>query len=182
MVFVAGELLPRSPQGLQLSVCQSAPLLFSCSVVSGSLRPGGLQHARLPCPSLSPRVCSNSCPLSRCCHPIISSSVAPFCSCSQSFPASRSFPIESVLRMRWPKCWSFSFSISPFNEYSGLISFTIDWFDLLAVQETLKILLQHHSSKTSILWHSAFFVVQLSHLYMTTGKIIALLDGPLLAK
>ena len=76
--------------------------------------------------------------------------------------------------MRWPKYWSFSFSISPSNEYSGLISFRIDWFDLLAVQETLKSLHQHHSSKVSILWHSAFFIVQLSHPYMTTGKTIAL--------
>ena len=174
MIFVAGEPLPQSPQGLQLSVCQSAALLFSHSVVSGSLRLHGLQHARLPCPSLSSRVCSNSCPLSRRCHPSISLSVSPFCSCPQSFPASGSFPVESVLRIRWPKCWSFSFSISPFNEYSALISFTIDCFDLLAVQGTLKSLLQHHSSKTSILWHSAFFVVQLSHLYMTTGKTIAL--------
>ena len=81
---------------------------------------------------------------------------------------------ESALHIRWPKYWSFSFSISPSNEYSGLISFRIDWFDLFAVQGTLKNLLQHHSSKVSILWHSAFFMVQLSHLYMTTGKTIAL--------
>ena len=91
----------------------------------------------------------------------------------QSFPASGSFPM-SALCFGWPKYWSFSFSICPSNEYSGLISFRIDWFDLLAVQGTLKCLLQHHSSKASILWHSAFFMVQLSHPYMTTGKIIAL--------
>ena len=96
----------------------------------------------------------------------------PFSFCPQSFPASGSFPM-SQLCIRWPKDWSFSFSLSAPNEYSGLISFRIDWFDLFAVQETLKSLLQHNS-KASILWHSAFFTVQLSHPYMTTGKTIAL--------
>ena len=90
------------------------------------------------------------------------------------FPSIRVFSNESVLCIRWPKYWSFSFSISPSNEYSGLISFRIDWFDILAVQGTLKSLLQHHSSKASILWHSAFFIVQLSHPHLTTGKTIAL--------
>ena len=90
------------------------------------------------------------------------------------FPSIRVFPSESVLHIRRPKYWSFSFSISPSNEYSRLISFRIDWFDLLAFQGTLKSLLQHHNSKASILWHSAFFMVQLSHPYMTTGKTIAL--------
>ena len=90
------------------------------------------------------------------------------------FPRIRVFSNESALRNRWPNYWSFSFSISPSNEYSGLISFRMDWLDLLAVQGTLKILLQHHSSKASILQHSAFFIVQLSHTYMTTGKTIAL--------
>jgi len=90
------------------------------------------------------------------------------------FPSIRVFSSESVLRIRWPNYCSFSFSISPSNEYSGLISFRMDCFDLLAVQGTLKSLLQHHSSKASILWHSAFFMVQLSHPYMTTGKTIAL--------
>ena len=90
------------------------------------------------------------------------------------FPSIRVFSDESVLRIRWPKYWSFSFNISPSNEYSGLISFRIDWLDLLAAQGTLKSLLQHHSSKILILWHSAFFIVQLSHPYMTTGKTIAL--------
>ena len=90
------------------------------------------------------------------------------------FPSIRVFSSESVLRIRWPKYWSFSFSISPLNEYSGLISFRTDWLDLFAVQGTLKSLLQHHSSKASILWCSAFFIVQLSHPYMTTGKTIAL--------
>ena len=89
-------------------------------------------------------------------------------------PSIRVFSNESALRMRWPKYWSFSFSISPSNEHPGLISFRMDWLDLLAVQGTLKSLLQHHSSKASILWHSAFFTVQLSHPYMTTGKTIAL--------
>ena len=90
------------------------------------------------------------------------------------FPSIKVFSNESVLPIRWPKYWSFSFSISPSNEYSGLISFRMDWLDLLAVQGTLKRLLQHHSSKASILQGSAFFIVQLSHLYMTTGKTIAL--------
>ena len=103
-------------------------------------------------------------------HPLIVS----FSSRLQSFPASGSFSSESVLCIMWPKYWSFSFSVSPSNEYSGLISFRIDWFDLLEVQGSLKSLLQHHSLKTSILWHSAFFIVQLSHPYMTTGKTIAL--------
>ena len=90
------------------------------------------------------------------------------------FPSIRVFSNESVLHIRWPKCWNFSFSISPSNEYSGLISFRMDWLDLLAVQGTLKSLLQHHNSKASILRRSAFFTVQLSHPYMTTGKTIAL--------
>ena len=145
---------------------------FSCSVVSDSLQPHGLQHTRLPSPSPTPGACSNSCPLSWWCHPTISSSVIPFSSCLQSFPASGSF--QWVLHMRWPKYWSFSFSIRPSNEYSGLISFRMDWLDLLAGQGTLKSLLQHHSSKASILQRSAFFTVQLSHPYMTTGKARAL--------
>ena len=102
-------------------------------------------------------------------HPLSSPSSPP-----SIFPSIRVFSNESVLHFRWPKYWSFSFSISPSNEYSGLISFRMDWLDLLAVQGTLKSLLQHHSSKTSIFWCSAFFTVQLSHPYMTTGKTIAL--------
>ena len=100
------------------------------------------------------------------CHPLL---LLPLI-----FPSIRVFSNKSTLYIRWLKYWSFSFSISPSNEYSGLISFRIDWFDLLAVQETLKSLLQHHSSKASILRHSAFFTVQLSHPYMTTGKTLAL--------
>ena len=132
--------------------------------------PHGLQHTRLPGPSPSPGACSNSCPLSWWCNPTISSSVVPFSSCLQSFPASVTFPM-SQLHIRWLKYWSFS--ISPSNEYSGLIYFMIDWLELLAVQGTLKSL-QRHSSKASVLWHSAFFMVQLSCPYMTTGKTIAL--------
>ena len=98
------------------------------------------------------------------------------------FPSIRVFSNESVLPIRWPQYWSFGFSISPSNEYSGLISFRIDWLDLLAVQGTLKSLFQHHSSKVSILWHSAFFIIQLSHPYMTTGKTIALTKWTLVGK
>ena len=149
---------------------------LSCSVMSNSLQPHGLQHTRLPCHSPRPGACSNSCPLSRWCHPTISSSVLPFSSCLQSFPASGSFSSESVLRIRWPKDWSFSLNISPSNEYSGLISFRMDRMDLLAVQGTFKSLLQPHSSKASILQHSNLFIVQLSHPYMTAGKTIAFVD------
>ena len=124
-------------------------LLFSHSVMSDFLLPQGLQHAKLPCPSLCPWVCSNSYPLSQWFHPIISSSVACFSSCP-IFPNLRVFSNESALCIRWAKDWSFSFSISPSNEYSGLIFFRIDWFDLHAVQGTLKGLLQHHSTKASI--------------------------------
>ena len=146
---------------------------FSHSVMSESLWPHGLQHARLACLSPTTGACSNSCSLSQGWHPTISSSVFPLSSCLQSFPASGSFSSKSVLCIRCPKYWSFSFSISPSNKYSGLISFRIDWLDL-ADQGTPKSLLQNHSSKASILWHSAFFTVQLSHPYMTTGKTIAL--------
>ena len=108
------------------------------------------------------------------CHPLL---LPP-----SIFPSIRVFSNESVLHIRWPKYWSFSFRISPSNEYPGLISFRIDWLDLLAVQGILKSLLQHHSSKASIIRHSAFFRVQLSHLYMTTGKIIALIRQTFVVK
>ena len=108
------------------------------------------------------------------CHPLV---LPP-----SIFPSIRVFSSESVLPIKWPKYWDFSFSISPSNEYPGLISFRMDWLDLLAVQGTLKSLLQHHSSKASILQCSAFFIVQLSHLYMTTGKTIALTRQNFLAK
>ena len=107
-------------------------------------------------------------------HPIISFSVFLFSSCLQSLPASGSFPMSWFFAIRWAKYWSFSFIISTSNEYSGLISFSTDWFDILAVEGTLKSLLQHHSSKASILQCSVFFIVQLSHPYMTTRKTIAL--------
>ena len=138
--------------------------------MSDSLRPHEPQHTRPPCPSLTPGVYPNSHPLSRWCHPTISSSVDPFSFCPQSFPAIRVLSNESALHIRWPKYWSFSFSISPSNACQGLISFRMDWLDLLEVQGTLKNLVQHHSSKASILQCSAFFTVQLLHPYMTTGK------------
>ena len=147
-------------------------LLFSHSVVSRSLQPHGLQHTRPPWPTLS--------------HSLLKvtsiESVMPsnhlilFCPLlllPPIFPSIRVFSNESALHIRWPKHWSLSVSISPSNEHPGLMSFQIHWFDLLAVQGTHKSLLQHHSSKASILLHSAFFIVQLSHAYMTTGKTIA---------
>ena len=138
------------------SVIQSCPTLCD---------PMGWSVPAPPCPLPTPRAYSNSCPVSWWCHSTISSSVIPFSSHLQSFPASGSFPMSQFLT-RWPKYWSFSFSISCSNEYSGLISFRMDWLDLLAVQGTLKSLLQHHSSKASILWRTAFFTVQLSHPYI----------------
>ena len=128
--------------------------------------PGFPVHYQLP------EAYSNSCPWSWWCHlshPLSSPSPPAF-----SLSQHQGLINESALHIRWPKCWSFSFSISPSNEYSGLISFRMDWLDLLEVQGTLKSLLQHHSSKASILQHSAFFIVKLSHPCMTTGKTIAL--------
>ena len=124
------------------------------SVVSDTLRPHRLQHARLPCPSPTPRAYSNTCPLSWWCYPTISSSVVPFSSCLQSFPASGSFPMSQFFASG-SQSIATSASVLP-NEYSGLISFRIDWFDLLAVQGTLKSLLQNHRSKASILPHSTY--------------------------
>ena len=155
---------------------------FSHLVGSDSLRPHGLQHTRPCCPSPTPRAFiklmsielvmpSNHLILCR-----------PLCLLPSIFPSIRVFSNDSVLRIRWPKYSSFSFSISPSNEYSGLISFRMDWLDLLAVQGTLKSLLQHHSSKAPILWGSAFFIVQLSHPYMTTGKTIALTRQTFISK
>ena len=141
--------------------------------MSNSLQAHGLQHGRLPFPSLSlcllklistESVMPSNC-LILCCHFILLPSI---------FPSIRVFSNESVLHIMWPKYWSFSFSTSPSNEYSGLFSFRIDWCDLLAVQGTPKSLFQHHSSKSSIFQCSAFFMVQLSHPYMTTGKTIGL--------
>ena len=123
------------------------------------LQPHRLQHARPPCPSPFPKACWDSCPLSQWRHPSISFSVVPLPSCPQFSPSIRVFSNEVVLGIGWPKYWSFSFSISPSNEYSGLISFRMDWLDRLEVQGTLKSLLQYHSSKASVLWCSAFFMV-----------------------
>ena len=128
--------------------------------MSESLRPHGSEHARPPCQSPTPGDYSNPCPLSQWCHLIL---CCPLLLLPSIFPTIRVFSNESVLSIRWPKYWSFSFSISPSNEYSGLISFRMDWLELLATQGTLKSLLLHHNSKASILWHSAFFTVQLSH-------------------
>ena len=145
--------------------------------MADSLPPHESQHTRPPCPSPTPGVHSvtsieSVMPSSHfiLCRPLLLLPLIP--------PRIRVFSNELTLRMRWPKYWSFSFSIIPSKEVPGLISFRMDWLDLLAVQGTLKSLLQHHSSKASILHCSAFFTVQLSHPYMTTGKTIALLDGP----
>ena len=148
---------------------------FSCSVVPNSWWPQGLQHARPPCPSSTPRVggsllklisIESVTPSNHLCCPLL---FLP-----SIFPSIWVFSNESVLHIRWPKYWSFSFSSSPSNEYSGLISLRMDQLDLLAVQGILKSLLQHHRSKAPILWLSAFFIDQLSHPYMTTGRTIAL--------
>ena len=142
--------------------------------MSDSLWPHELQQVRPPCLSPTLGVHQKSRASSQWCHPAISSSVIPLPLLPKIPPSIRVFSNRSTLCMRWPKYWTFSFSISPSNEHSGLISFIIGWLYLLAVQGTLKSLLQHHSSKQSILWCSAFFTVQLSHPYMTTGKTIAL--------
>ena len=138
-----------------------------------SLRPHEPKHARPPCPAPTPRVyhthvhwVSDAIQSSH----LLSSSSPPALNLSQH----QGLSSESTLRIRWPKYWSFSFSFSPSNEHPGQISFRMDWLDLLAVQGTLKSLLQHHSSKASVLWWSAFFIVQVSHLYITTGKTIVL--------
>ena len=144
LTSVTNSLEGRSQKKWDLTLFSSVQ--FSRSVVSDSLRPHELQHARPPCPSPTPGVHWESRPSSQWCHPAISSLVVPFSSCPQSLPASKSSPM-SQLRMRWPKYWSFSFSIIPSKEIPGLISFRMDWLDLLAVQGTLKSLLQPHSSK-----------------------------------
>ena len=152
-------------------------LLFGHSVVSYSLGPHGLQHTRLPFLHHLPKLAQSHL------HGV-GDAIQPSGPLSPPyvFPSIRGFSSELALCIKWPKYWNFSFIISPFNEYSGLISFRIDLFDLLAVQGTLKSLLQHHSSKASILWCSAFFMVQLSHPYKTTGKKHSFDSEPLLAK
>ena len=152
---------------------------FTHSVMSDSLWPHGLQHARLPCPSPTPRTCSNACPSSQWCHPTITSSVVLFLACLQSFPASGSFPMsqfftsggQCIQLQHQSNQWIFR-----------LISFRIERLGLLTVQGPFKSLLQHHSSKASILWCSTFFMVQLSHPHVTTGKPQLWLYGPLSAK
>ena len=149
-------------------------LLFRRSVMSDSLQPHRLQHTRL-CPSPTPRAYSDSCPLSPWCHPTISPSVVLFSSCLQSFPASGSFPMSQFFASGGQSTRvSASASVLPMNAQDWSPLEWTGWMDLLAVQGTLKSLLQHHSSKASILWCSAFFMVQFSHPYMTTGKAIAL--------
>ena len=155
---------------LWCTCCLSILHILCCYLVAqscDSLWPRGLQHARLPSPVPSPGTRSNACPLSRWCHPPISSSVIPFSSCPHSFPASGSFPVS---RSSHQVAKVLEFQLQHQScEYSGLISFRMGWLDLLAVQGTLKSL-QHHSSKASVLWCSAFFMVQFSHPHMTTGK------------
>ena len=165
-----------------LSKFEIHSVLFSPSVMSDSLQPHELQHTRPPCPSPTPVAFPNSCPLSWWCHPTISSSVIPFSSHPQSFPESGSFQMSQLFASGSQSNWSFSFSISPSCEHPEPISFRMDGLDLLVVQGTLTGLLQHHSSKASILRHSAFLTVQLSHPYMTTGKTIALTRWTLLAR
>ena len=157
----------------QHNVANQLSVKFSCSVASDSLRPHGLQHPRLPCPSPTPGACSNHVyrvsDTIQPTHPLSSPSPPAF-----NLSQQQGLFQQLVFYIRWPKYWSFSFSISPSNEYSGLISFRMDQLDLLAVQGTLKSLLQHHSSKASTLQCSALFIVQFSHPYMTTGKTVAL--------
>ena len=145
-------------------------LLIIHLVMCDSLQPHELQYTRLPCPSPPPWVCSDSCLLSQWCHPTISPLVTHFYSCPQSFPESGSFPMSWLFTSGGQSFRASASATSPSNEYLGLISFSIDLFDFLAVQGTPKSFLQHHSSKTSILWHSALFMVHISHSYITTGK------------
>ena len=154
---------------------------FSRSVVSDSLRPHESQHGRPPCPSPTPGVYPNPCPSSWWCHPAISSSVIPFFSCPV-LPSIRVFSNESTLHMRWPKYWRFSFNISPSNEHPELISFRMDWLDLLAVQETLKSLLQYYSSKHQF-FSAQFSLPSNSHIHTwLLEKPQPWLDRPFLAK
>ena len=151
-------------------------LLFSRPVVSDSLRPHELQPARPPCPSPFPGVCPSSCSFHQWgCLAILSSDVSS--PSASIFPRIRDFSNESFVCIRWWKYWSFSFSISPSSVYPGLISFRIDWFDLLAVQGTLRSLLRHHSSEASVLWHSAFFgCCYISFVFILTHRVSLFLD------
>ena len=148
--------------------------------MSDSSQSHRLQHARLPCPSPTPGAYSNSCPLSQWCHSNHLILCRPLLLPPSIFPSIRVFSNELHFRIRWPKYWHFSFSISPSNEFSGLISFRIDWFDLPAVQGSLKSLLQHYSSKASILQCSAFFIVQLSIHHTSTPDVSLIVSLTLL--
>ena len=167
--MLLGQTLP-GPSSAQLSH----------SVMSDFLQPHGLQHARPPCPSPTPRAYSDSCPLSLWCHPTISPSVVPFSSCLRSFPASGSFQTSQFFtsggQSMGVSAWA---SVLPMSIQDWCPS---GWTGWIFLQSKASTLLQHHSSKASILWRSALFIVQLSHPYMTTGKTIALIDRPLLAK
>ena len=177
-----GKRREKDIKGTKITNIITYSVQFSCSVVSDSLRTHELKHSRPPCLSQTPGVYSSSCPI----ESVMPSShlilYRPLLLLPTVCPSIRVFSNESTLHMRWPKYWTFSFSISPSSEHPGLISFRMDWLDLLALQGTLKSLLQHDSSKASICQQSAFLTVQLSHPYMTTGKTIAWPDGPLLAK
>ena len=164
------ESLFRTPEANTI-LLTNCSIQFSCSVMSDSLQPHGLQQARLPCPKPTPGVYSNSCPLSWWCHPTISS-CCPLLLPPSIFPSIRVFSNESALRIRWPKYWSFSSSISLSNEYSGLISFKMDWLDLLAVQGTLKSLLQHHSSKASIVLQYKIKVKKIKKMITRNGNCL----------
>ena len=180
------QIIPPSPSvemtcnSVLVPVRQHSSVHFSPSVMSDSLRPHGLQHIRLPCLLTTPETYLNSYPSSwwSSNHLILS---RPLLLPPSIFPSIRVFSHESVLHIRWPKYWHFSFSINLSNEYSGLVSF-IHWLDLHAVQGTLNSLLQHHSLKASVNQHSAFFIVQLSHPYMTTGKTIVLIRWTFVGK
>ena len=167
----------------QILTIRFSSVQFSRSAVSNSLRPHELQHARPPCPSPTPRVYSNSCPLSRWCHPVISSSVVPFSSCPQSLPASGSFQMSQLFAWGGQSIGvSASASVLPMNTHDRSPSRWIGWIARSCNPRTLKSLLQHHTSKALIFQGSDFFTVQLSHPYLTTGKTIALTSWTFVGK
>ena len=176
------NVMPGGHQEQSVTNLFMPPVQFSHSVVSDSLQPHGLQHARTPCAITSSRSLLKLMSI----ESVMPSNHLILCYrlllLPSLFPSIRVFSEKSVLHIRWPKYWNFSFCINPSDEYSWLISFRMHLLDLLAVQETLKRLLRHHSSNASILRHSAFFIVQLSHPYMTTGKIIALTSWTFVGK
>ena len=169
----AEDLSSKENKRRHMKRCSTSLVTAVHSVVSDSLKPHGLQHAKPPCPSPSPRVCSNSCSSSQWCHPTISSFVVPFSSCLQSSPASRSLPTSQLFESGGQSIGaSASASILPMNSQGW---FPLWFTGLISLQSKgLSSLLQHHRSKASILWHSAFFTVQLSHSYMTTRKTTAM--------